>query len=136
MLNRWTGCGRLTRDPELRHTQSGTAVAAFTLAIDRDYTWQGNEKATDFIDVVAWRHTGDFVAKYFKKGQLAIVEGHLQVRDYTDRDGKKRRVWEVVAENVYFAGGKRSEAPAAEAAPAAASGEFTELKDDDGELPF
>lgn len=136
MLNRWVGCGRLTRDPELRHTQSGTAVAAFTLAIDRDYTGQGNEKATDFIDVVAWRHKADFVAKYFKKGQMAVVEGRLQVRDYIDNDGKKRRIWEVVAENVYFAGGKRSDAPAAEAAPAPMPGEYTELPEDAGDLPF
>ena len=136
MLNRWVGCGRLTRDPELRHTQSGTAVAAFTLAIDRDYAGQGNEKATDFIDVVAWRQKGDFVAKYFKKGQMAVVEGRLQVRDYTDNDGKKRRVWEVIAENVYFAGGKRSDAPATAASPAPAPGEYTELKEDDGDLPF
>ncbi len=151
MLNHIVIMGRLTRDPELRHTQSGTAVASFSLAVDRDYSSRdGGERQTDFIDVVAWRQTGEFVSKYFMKGQMACVSGRLQMRDWQDRDGNKRRSAEVVADNVYFADSKRDRgnsgdydsrpsygsAPADSAfAPAAPSG-FAELGDDDGELPF
>ena len=92
MLNRIILMGRLTRDPELRHTQSGTAVASFSLAVDRDFkSRDSGEKATDFIDIVAWRNTAEFVSKYFTKGRMAVVEGRLQIRDWTDRDGGKRR---------------------------------------------
>ena len=101
MLNRIILMGRLTRDPELRHTQSGTAVASFSLAVDRDFkSRDSGEKTTDFIDVVAWRNTAEFVSKYFAKGRMAVVEGRLQIRDWTDRDGGKRRSAEVVADNV------------------------------------
>lgn len=102
MLNKIVLMGRLTRDPELRHTQSGTAVASFSLAVDRDFKGQNGEKETDFIDVVAWRNTGEFVSKYFSKGRMAVVSGRLQIRDWTDKDGNKRRSAEVIADNVYF----------------------------------
>ena len=103
MLNKIFIMGRLTRDPELRHTQTGTAVATFSLAVDRDFKDRNSgERATDFIDIVAWRQTGEFVSRYFTKGRMAVVEGRLQMRDWTDKDGNKRRAAEVVAENVYF----------------------------------
>ena len=108
MLNRIILMGRLTRDPELRHTQTGTAVASFTLAVDRDFKDRNSgERATDFIDVVAWRQTGEFVSRYFTKGRMAVVEGRLQMRDWIDKDGNKRRSAEVVADNVYFGDSKR-----------------------------
>lgn len=138
MLNKIVIMGRLTRDPELRHTQQGTAVASFTLAVDRDFKSQQGEKATDFIDVVAWRNTGEFAAKYFSKGRMAVVEGRLQFRDWTDRDGNKRRAAEVVAENIYFADSKR-ESDSREPTPVdypIPDDQFAELADDDGELPF
>lgn len=138
MLNKIVIMGRLTRDPELRHTQQGTAVASFTLAIDRDFKSQRGEKATDFIDVVAWRGTGEFASKYFSKGRMAVVEGRLQFRDWTDRDGNKRRAAEVVAENIYFADSKR-ESDSREPAPVDCpipDDQFAELADDDGKLPF
>ena len=105
MLNKIFLMGRLTRDPELRTTQSGTAVASFSLAVDRDYKRDG-EKETDFIDVVAWRSTAEFVSKYFTKGRMAVVEGRLQIRDWTDKEGNKRRSAEVIADNVYFGDSK------------------------------
>ena len=133
MLNKIVLMGCLTRDPELRRTQSGTAVASFTLAVDRDYKPQDGERETDFIDIVAWRGTGEFVSKYFTKGRMAVVEGRLQVRDWTDKDGNKRRSTEVVADNVYFGDSKRSES----GTPAEPSGELQELPDEEkGELPF
>ena len=108
MLNRIIIMGRLTRDPELRHTQTGTAVASFTLAVDRDFKDKSTgERTTDFIDVVAWRQTGEFVSRYFTKGRMAVVEGRLQIRDWTDKDGGKRRSAEIVADNVYFGDSKR-----------------------------
>lgn len=124
MLNHIVLMGRLTRDPELRRTPSGTAVASFTLAVDRDFS--GDDKQTDFIDIVAWRHTAEFVSKYFSKGQMAAVSGRLQIRDWTDKDGGKRRTAEVVAENVYFADSKKLQI----------HGEYQELDDDDSDLPF
>ena len=161
MLNKIILMGRLTRDPELRRTGSGTAVTSFSLAVDRDFKSQSGEKETDFIDVVAWRSTAEFVSKYFTKGRMAVVEGRLQLRDWTDRDGNKRRTAEVIADNVYFGDSKRDAeaggyaapsggfgAPAGGYAPppAAPSGgysapmgggdQFAELSDDDGELPF
>lgn len=126
MLNTITIMGRLTRDPELRYTQSNTPVASFTLAVDRDF----GEKQTDFIDCVAWRRTGEFVDRYFSKGSMAIVSGRLQIRSWTDDNGNKRRNAEVVAEHVYFGESKRREASADINAA-----DFEDL-DDDGELPF
>ena len=108
MLNRITIMGRLTRDVELRHTQSNTPVASFSLAVDRDYTNDG-ERGTVFIDCVAWRGTAEFVSKYFRKGSMAVVTGRLQIREWTDNEGGKRRSAEVVAENIYFGEGKKHE---------------------------
>ena len=103
MLNRIVLMGRLTRDPELRRTQSGTAVTSFTLAVDRDFKSQFGEKETDFIDIVVWRSTAEFVSKYFTKGRMAVVEGRIQIRDWTDKDGGKRRSAEVIANTAYEA---------------------------------
>lgn len=137
--------GRLTRDPELRHTQSGTAVASFSLAVDRDYKGQDGERETDFLDIVAWRSTADFVSRYFSKGRMAVVEGRLQTRDWKDRDGNRRRSFEIIAENVYLGDSKRAASAAEDARPDSdarnddpiASGEFRQLPDDEeGELPF
>lgn len=107
MLNRIIIMGRLTRDPELRRTQNSTAVASFTLAVDRDFKGEDGKRATDFIDIVAWRAVAEFVAKYFTKGRMAIVEGRLQLRDWKDKDGNARRSAEVIADNVYFGDSKR-----------------------------
>ena len=108
MLNHIVIMGRLTRDPELRRTGSGIAVASFSLAVDRDFGGRdGGERETDFIDCVAWRHTGEFVSKYFTKGRMAVVSGRLQIRSWTDKDGNKRRTAEVVADNVYFGDSRR-----------------------------
>lgn len=107
MLNRIIIMGRLTRDPELRRTQNSTAVASFTLAVDRDFKGEDGKRATDFIDIVAWRDAAEFVAKYFIKGRMAIVEGRLQLRDWKDKDGNARRSAEVIADNVYFGDSKR-----------------------------
>ena len=101
-LNHITIMGRLTKEPELRQTQSGKAVANFTLAVDRDYAEKGAERQTDFIECVAWRGTAEFVDKYFGRGQMAVVSGRLQIRDWEDKDGNKRRSAEIVADNVYF----------------------------------
>ena len=110
MLNHITIMGRLTRDPELRRTGSGIAVASFSLAVDRDFSPKdGGEKETDFIDCVAWRQTGEFVSKYFTKGRMAVVSGRLQIRSWTDKDGNKRRTAEVVADNVYFGDSKKDD---------------------------
>jgi len=133
MLNKIILMGRLTRDPELHHTTGGTAVASFSLAVERDYKPQDGDRETDFIDIVAWRGTGEFVSKYFTKGRMAVVEGRLQVRGWTDKDGNNRRSFEVVAESVYFGDSKRmvpdSGTPAA--------GEVRELPEEEkGELPF
>ena len=111
MLNHITIMGRLTRDPELRRTGSGIAVASFIVAVDRDFSGRdGGEKETDFIDCVAWRHTGEFVSNYFAKGSMIVVSGRLQIRGWTDKDGNKRRTAEVVADNIYFGESKRDSA--------------------------
>ena len=160
MLNHIIIMGRLTRDPELRRTGSGIAVTSFTLAVDRDFGKNENgERETDFIDCVAWRQTGEFVSKYFTKGRMAVVSGRLQIRNWTDKDGNKRRTAEVVADNVYFGdsrrdgdsgnssyggntyGGNSYAAPAAPSygsysAPAAPASDFAMLSDDDAQLPF
>ena len=165
MLNRIIIMGRLVRDPELRTTQSGTPVTSFTLAVDRDFkSRESGEKSTDFIDVVAWRQTAEFICKYFAKGRMAIAEGRLQIREWKDKDGNNRRTAEVVAENVYFGDSKRdgagepgysappaygnagygaNAAPAYGAPPAYGGGYgagessgFSEIADEDGELPF
>ena len=154
MLNHITIMGRLTRDPELRRTGSGVAVASFTLAVDRDFGKnESGERETDFIDCVAWRQTGEFVSKYFTKGRMAVVSGRLQIRSWTDKDGNKRRTAEVVADNVYFGDSRKEEsgnafnsgfsygsapAPAygAYSAPSVPASDFAMLSDDDAQLPF
>lgn len=107
MLNRIIIMGRMTKDPELRSTNGGVSVTSFTLAVDRDFKGQNGEKATDFIDVVAWRQTAEYVCKYFSKGRMACVEGRLQIREWKDKEGNNRRNAEIQAENVYFADSKR-----------------------------
>ena len=167
MLNHIVIMGRLARDPELRHTQSGVAVASFRLAVDRDFKDKNTgERATDWIDVVAWRQTAEFVSRYFTKGRMAVVEGRLQMRDWTDKDGNKRTSAEVVADNVYFGDSKRDgegggsfssgyrqdggysqpaprsgsygggDALSGYGAPPADGDSFSELTTDDGPLPF
>lgn len=131
MLNKIFIMGRLTRDPELRRTQGGNAVTSFALAVDRDFKSADGTKETDFLDVVAWRNTAEFAAKYFTKGRMAVVEGRLQMRDWTDKEGNKRRIAEVVADNIYFGDSKREDAPAGNSAPT-----FEEIEDDGGDLPF
>lgn len=139
MLNHVTIMGRLTRDPELRHTQSGTAVTSFTLAVDRDFKDKNSgETATDWISCTAWKGTAEFVSRYFQKGRMAVVDGRLQTRSYQDRDGNKRTAVEVVAYHVYFGDSKRKEsdgnAPEDEL-PENEPQDFSEAEDD-GELPF
>ena len=173
MLNHIVIMGRLARDPELRHTQTGTPVASFRLAVDRDFKDKNTgERATDWIDVVAWRQTGEFVSRYFSKGRMAVVEGRLQIREWTDKEGNRRTTAEVVADNVYFGDSKRDgdergsygerrsagygdrggsygggsygggrPAPSAPSAPPdygipSGGDQFSELADDDGDLPF
>ena len=130
--------GRLTRDPDLRRTGSGTAVASFTLAVDRDFKSQSGEKETDFIDIVAWRATAEFVSKYFTKGRMAVVEGRLQLRDWVDKQGNKRRSAEVVADNVYFGDSKKDVPNSGTSAPTPvdAHSDLAEVDAEDGELPF
>lgn len=136
MLNHITIMGRLTRDPELRYTQAQTSVASFTLAVDRDFANRdGGERQTDFIDVVAWRGTGEFVSKYLTKGSMAVVSGRLQIRDWTDRDGNKRRSAEVVADNVYFGESKpRSDSVGMKKDNGVST--FSAYDDIDEDLPF
>lgn len=147
-LNRIVLLGRLTRDPELRHTHGGTAVASFSLAVDRDIKDRDTgERKTDFIDCVAWKGGAEFVSRYFTKGQQVVVEGRLQVRDWTDNDGNKRRSTEVHVNSVYFADSKRQSSDEgnrpymgggrrANDSEMAKMGQFAEIEDDDGNLPF
>lgn len=138
MLNRITIMGRLTRDPELRHTQNDVSVASFSLAVERDYTDQSTgNRPVDFIDCVAWRGTADFISKYFSKGSMAVVSGRLQIRDWTDNNGNKRRASEVLVDNVYFGASKKESGGDADQA-ASAGTQFTDLDDDynEGDLPF
>ena len=149
MLNHITLMGRLVRDPELRRTGSGIAVASFRIAVDRDYAPKdGGERKADFIDCVAWRQTGEFISKYFTKGRMIVVDGRLEMRDWTDKEGNKRTSAEVIVDNAYFGDSKRDSdnsgsytAPAAPAyggysAPAAPASDFAMLDDDDAQLPF
>ena len=142
MLNKVVIMGRFTKDPELRRTGSGTAVTSFSLACDRDFKSQSGDKETDFIDAVAWKNTAEFVSKYFSKGRMAVLEGRLQIRDWTDKAGNKRTTAEVVADNVYFADSKRSESNDNQkenfnALSGRLSDDFVAaLNDDTSELPF
>lgn len=138
MLNKIIVMGRLTRDPELRRTGNGTAVASFTLAVDRDFAdKQSGEKETDFLECVAWKQTGEFVSKYFSKGRMSVVSGRLQIRGWTDKDGNKRKTAEIVADNVYF-GDSKTDNQQSDNAPAFAtpSSDFAMLDDADADLPF
>jgi single-strand DNA-binding protein len=129
----------LTRDPELRRTGTGVAVTNFTVAVDRDFAdKQSGEKEADFIDVVAWRQTGEFVDKYFSKGRMAVVSGRLQIRSYMDKDGNNRRTAEIVADNVYFGDSKQtsSETSIAPGAFSAIASNFATLEGEDSALPF
>lgn len=130
MLNTITIMGRMTRDPELRRTESGIAVASFTLACERDYAPQGGEKEADFINVVCWRSTAEFVDKYFSKGRMAVVSGRLQIRDWTDKEGNKRRSAEILADRVYFGDAKR------DGDAQDSKSDFTEVQGDEDDLPF
>lgn len=142
-LNHITVMGRMTRDPELRRTGSGVAVTSFTLAVDRDFTDKNSgEKETDFLDVVCWKNTAEFVHQYFGKGRMAVVSGRLQIRNWTDKDGNKRRTAEIVADNVYFGDSKRESdnqsgytgfVPNGVATPAS---DFAMLDGEDSGLPF
>lgn len=133
MLNKIVIQGRLTKDPELRRTQSGTAVASATVAVDRDFKNQDGSRETDFIPIVAWKGIGEMMAKYFTKGRMIVVEGRLQLRDWTDNDGNKRRTAEIVANNVYFSDSRKDgESTPAQSEP---QGGFSEIEDD-GDLPF
>lgn len=141
-LNNVCIMGRLTKAPELRHTQSGTAVATFSLAVERDFKDGSGERATDFFDVVAWKSTAEFVANYFGKGRVAVVMGRLQTRSWTDKDGNKRRAVEIIADRVYFGDSKTNSGTSEQgytrgdyANTGENMGDFDEL-DDDGELPF
>lgn len=135
MLNRVIIMGRCTSDPELRRTGNGTAVTSFTLAVDRDFSKE--EKKTDFINCVAWRQTGEFISKYFAKGRMMVVDGRLEMRDWTDKDGNKRTSAEVVVDNAYFGDSKKepSAASAKETGNTSAA-EYTMLTDEDAQLPF
>ena len=161
MLNHIVIMGRLARDPELRHTQAGVPVATFRLAVDRDFKDKTTgERATDWIDVVAWRGTGEFVSRYFTKGRMAVVDGRLQMREWTDKEGNKRTTAEVVADNVYFGdsrregdagysagsypssgsssygGGYGKPAPSGYSAPPVENEQFTNLDEEDSDMPF
>lgn len=133
MLNKVILMGRLTKEPEIRHTPQDIPVVSFSIAVDRGY---GDDKQVDFVNIVAWRHTAEFVSKWFTKGQLIAVSGRLQVRPYSDRDGNKRSATEVVAEEVFFAERKREENPQDRELPPPASEDYEEIYGDDGQLPF
>lgn len=153
MLNHVVVMGRLTRDPELRRTQSGAAVTSFSIAVERDFKGQDGEKVTDFFDVTAWRNTAEFVSRYFSKGRMVVVDGRLQSRKWEDRDGNRRTSIEIVADSCYFGDSKKesSAPPPSEAYPPSGGygpsgygdyaggygdNQFRELEEDDGELPF
>ena len=136
MLNTAIVMGRLVADPELRHTDSDISVTNFTLAVERSYVKSGSDRQTDFINIIAWRGTADFVCKYFCKGQLVAVQGSIQTRTYTDIQGNKRKAFEIVADNVHFAEPKRDEKPdKSPKAPDVESDDFEEVPSDD-DLPF
>lgn len=129
MLNDITLMGRITKDIELRRTDSGVAVASFSIACERDFKDQNGEKATDFFDIVAWRSTAEFVHKYFGKGRMIVIRGRLQTRTWKDKEGNNRKSVEVVAENAYFGDSKKTETTQGD-------GSFYDLEDDDDDLPF
>lgn len=139
MLNHIVIMGRLVRDPELRYLQNGTAVTSITLAVERDYGTK-EDKQTDFIDVVAWRHTAEFIANYFTKGRMAVVSGRLQIRPWEDKEGNKRKATEVVASSVYFGDSKKEGQSQSSSAPSSPHDDWAqlgrEIDADDDEIPF
>ena len=145
MLNRVNLMGRLVRDPELRQTTGGTPVATFTLAVEQDFKDKSTgERSADFIDIVAWQQTGEFVSRYLSKGRMCVVDGRLQARTWKDKSGNSRKTIEVVADHVYFADSRRDSDASGAGAPAytpytppqTGADDFSEINDDDGELPF
>ena len=130
MLNKTVLMGRFTRDPELRSTPQGISTCAFTLAVDRDYVKQGEERKADFINCVAWRNTAEFISKYFKKGSMAALEGNIQTRSWDSSDGKKSYATEVIVDNIYFGESKKTEAAAD------MPEEYTAPMGTDEDLPF
>lgn len=137
MLNHITIMGRLTRDPELKTTNSGIPVVSFSIAVDRDFAdKESGERGVDFIDVTAWRHTAEFVSRYFTKGRMAVVSGRLQTRNWTDKDGNKRKAVEIVAENVYFGDSKRNDSETTAPSVPSAQSDFAPIEGDDEGLPF
>ena len=136
MLNKVFLQGRLVADPELRHTQQGTPVASYRLAVDRDYkSKDSNAQNADFVNIVSWRNTAEFVSRYFTKGRMMLVEGRLQMRSYTDKDGNRRVAAEVVTDNVHFADSRKDGSNNEDGSLQESAG-FEELADDDGDLPF
>lgn len=133
MLNHITMAGRLVRNPELRRTQNGTAVASFTLACERDFKNESGDREVDFIDCVAWRKTAELVSSYFTKGRMAIVSGRLQIRGWTDKDGNRRKSAEILVDNIYFGDSKPQ---AGEATEATGAEPYSEIAEDDDEIPF
>ena len=136
MLNHIVIMGRLTRDPELRCTSNGTAVASFTLAVDRDFKNASGDRETDFIDVVAWRNTAEFVSRNFGKGRMAVVSGRLQIRTWTDKDGGKRKTAEIIADNVYFGDSKPAQGSHSAQTFTNPEQTFSDIEETDGDLPF
>ena len=140
MLNHITIMGRLTRDPELRRTGSGVAVASFKVAVDRDIPGKDGNRKTDFIDCVAWRQTGEFISKYFTKGRMIVVDGRLEMREWTDKDGNKRISAEINVENAYFGDSKQESTGTSSysgyAAPAPSGSDYSMMEDDDAQLPY
>lgn len=134
MLNKIVCMGRLTKNPELRRTATGKAVTSFTLAVDRDYKSESGERETDFINVVAWGNTAEFVEKFFTRGRMAVVSGRLQIRPWSDKDGNKRRTAEVVADNVYFGDSKKD--AASDGGNTAPATDYATIDVDDSQLPF
>lgn len=137
MLNHITIMGRMVRDPELKTTNSGIPVVSFSIAVDRDFAdKESGERGVDFVDVTAWRHTAEFVSRYFTKGRMAVVSGRLQTRNWTDKDGNKRKAVEIVAENVYFGDSKRNDSEQSSTAAPAVPADFAPIEGEDEGLPF
>lgn len=136
MLNHINLMGRLTRDPEMRRTNSGVAVTSFAIACDRDFKSNDGEKETDFFEITAWRNTAEFASKYLTKGRMVVVSGRLQIRNWTDKDGNKRKTAEIVADNVYFADSKKDESGSFAIGNNVPASDFTMLEGEDNELPF
>lgn len=148
MYNKAILVGRLTADPELKQTPNGVAVTSFSIAVSRAFAPKGGERQTDFLDIVAWRQTAEFICRYFQKGKAILIEGSIQTRTYVDKNGQNRRAWEIIADSAHFVESKNassgggmpapSDAMAPAPAPAYSSGSVEDFADidDDGDLPF